>query len=202
MMLPISNDPCSRLHGTPYTRSSCCLWCSEPPRYWHNTLRANSPSAHLSSLLIPLSSSQGLSHASSPTLTGWSCCPSSSPHLSRSLQLAREKISHPPSGGPLLDRIHALWVAFIGPSSGVCSCRMHKTCTKGRLVGSRLSACGDTENRPDQHSEETSQLHWREQSRGESEPWRAHSEGVSRSGVRIHGGLLVIAAILRPVQIP
>lgn len=46
-----------------------------------------------------------------------------------------------PRPWPLLDRIHALWASFIGPSSGVCSCRMQQTCTKGRLVGSRLALC-------------------------------------------------------------
>lgn len=89
---------------------------------------------------------------------------------------SRENIPSP-VWGPLLDRIHALWAAIIGPWSGVCSCRMQKTCTKGRLVGSRLSACGDAENRPDQHSEVSSLLHGREQSRRDSEPWRARGEG-------------------------
>ncbi|KAL6904629.1 hypothetical protein GGI43DRAFT_285106 [Trichoderma evansii] len=136
-----------------HTRSSSWLWCSEPPRYWHNTLRANSPSAYLSSLLVtraltPLrrDSPDGLVAPLPPLI-----CPDPCSWLERNITS--------PVWGPLLDRVHALWVAFIGPSSGVCSCRMQKTCTKGRLVGSRLSACGDTENRPDQHSEVSSLLH-------------------------------------------
>jgi hypothetical protein len=92
--------------------------------------------------LIPLSSSQGLLSCFFAETHRMVLLPlfrpSSAPILAAGSTEKNENFPHIPVHGPLLDRIHALWAVFIGPSSGVCSCRMQQTCTKGRLVGSRL----------------------------------------------------------------
>jgi hypothetical protein len=104
MMLPgpirVSNGPVPGSMAL-HTRRSSCLWCSEP-RYWHNTLRANS-SICLSSLFSSLvTRHKGFSRASSPRLTGWSLPlfrPSSAPILAAGSREKKttKKHPHPPS---------------------------------------------------------------------------------------------------------
>lgn len=100
-----------------HTRRSSCLWSSEP-RYWHNTLRANSPCSVCPSSLCLVTRPL----PSSPRLTGWSLPlfrPSSATILaagSREKEKKKtEKYPHPssmarcwtestPCGPPSLDR--------------------------------------------------------------------------------------------------